>query len=61
MSDDLDKLLKFDPLDTAERILGEGDHSVALGFMLHVDHNRRKNEALLAQGDTTMNNSVERY
>ena len=61
MSDELDKLPKFDPLDTAERMLGKGDDSVALGFMLHMDHNRRKNAALLDRDDTTLNNTVERY
>jgi hypothetical protein len=62
VSDEIDRLLKFDPLDAAERALGrDNPDSMELGFMLHVDHNRRKREALEKLGDTTFSNTVERY
>lgn len=62
MSDELDRLLKFDPLDTAERMLGRDDpNSLNLGLALHINHTQRKREALAALGDTTFSNRVDRY
>ena len=62
MSDELDRLLKFDPLDTAERMLGRNNpDSVNLGMALHVSHNQRKQRALEELGDTTFSNRLVRY
>ena len=62
MSDELDRLLKFDPLDTAERMLGrDNPDSVNLGMALHISHNQRKREALEELGDTTFSNRLDRY
>ena len=62
MSDELDRLLKFDPLDTAERMLGrDNPNSLNLGLALHINHTQRKREALEALGDTTFSNKVDRY
>jgi len=62
MSDELDRLLKFDPLDTAERMLGrDNPDSLNLGMAMHINHVQRKREALEALGDTTFSNKVDRY
>jgi hypothetical protein len=55
-------MLSFDPLDTAERLLGRNtEASTALGMMLAINHNRAKREMLVSMDDTTLSNTVERY
>ena len=45
MSDELDRLLKFDPLDTAERMLGrDNPDALNLGMAMHINHAQRKRE-----------------
>lgn len=66
---ELDDLLKFDPLDTAEKITGTSIHddggldnpSMALGFLLAQDHAKAKTEWLTELGDTTFSNKLDRY
>lgn len=59
---ELDRLLKFDPLDTAERMLGrDNPDALNLGMAMHINHVQRKREALEALGDTTFSNKVDRY
>lgn len=63
MSDDIDELLAFDPLYTAELVTGEqnSNASIGLGFMLHRQHTNRKQEVLRAMNDTTFSNTVDYY
>jgi len=62
MSDELDRLLKFDPLDTAEQMLGrDNPDALNLGMAMHINHVQRKREALEALGDTGFTNTLVRY
>lgn len=51
---DLDDLLRRDPIAQAERITGghRDDRTLALGALLMIDANDRKRAALAAAGDT---------
>lgn len=69
MSDDrieqLRTALKFDAIDTAERLTGQSSHSdeatVGLGLALHVRASARRQRLLENTGDTTFSNTVDRY
>lgn len=65
MADDLQSLLSFDALDAAEKLTGESyktnEGTMALGFALMHSHAKRKNAALLAEGDTMLSNDLARY
>lgn len=56
MNDRIGELLRFDPLDAAEKLTGgdyKTDESVmALGFAMHMDHAARKAAALKSTQDT---------
>jgi len=55
-------MLAFDPIDTAERIMGRGsDDATKLGMLLAMDHGRKKLAMLESLDDTTFANTVERY
>lgn len=64
-NEELDKLLKFDALDTAEKIMGEdykgGNGVMGLGFLLMQANSRKKEEILMAEGDTLFSNKLDRY
>lgn len=69
--DDLDKLLKFDPLDTAEKITGVStadaelqgfeNPAMAVGFVLMQENAAAKEEWLTELDDTSFHNKLERY
>jgi len=63
MNDRIGELLRFDPLDAAERITGnsykEDESTSALGMLMHMDHGQRKEDALKATGDTYFGISFE--
>lgn len=60
--DDLDRLMRFDPLDTAERITGrEGDAAMGLGMLLAWAHGDAKRWMLEQRDDTQLTNRVDRY
>ena len=62
MDNELDQLLRFDPLDTAERITGRQDDATTwLGWALAHQHGERKRVALAARDDTQLTNRVDRY
>jgi hypothetical protein len=63
MSDDLDRLLQFDPLDTAEQLVGRENHdaAMALGFALMQARGQALDAELIDQDDTTLNNRLDRY
>jgi len=56
MTDQIRDLLRYDPLDAAERLTGnsykDDEGTSALGFLMHLDHSERKEAALKAAGDT---------
>ena len=56
MSDNIRELLSVDPLAEAERITGqsykEDEGTSALGFLMHLEHSKRKEAALKAAADT---------
>jgi len=59
-------VLKFDPLDVAERITGTSTHdanspAMALGFLLAMKHGARKEEMLAEIGDTRFSNTLSDY
>lgn len=55
-ADDIAALLAFDPLGQAERLTGESykddGATMSLGFAMHMEHNRRKADALQAARDS---------
>lgn len=61
-NDDLDDLLRFDPLYAAETLTGhsykEDDQTQALGLSLHLDTGVSKRKALKATGDTHLSSSL---
>ena len=61
-SDELDQILRFDALDTAER-LTDGDQGAAnaLGFILMQANGKVKDELLNKNDDTLFSNTVARY
>ncbi len=65
MSDeyDIDSLLRFDPLDTAEKLVGTDDQDTVsmVGLALAIRHNATKEKVLTARGDTSFSCSVDRY
>lgn len=61
-STELDTLLNFDPLDTAERLLDtRGSDAIGLGMLMAMRHNATKRTVLEANDDTSFSNIVERY
>lgn len=60
----IEEALRFDPLNTAKKITEEqnpgGDYT-PLGFVLHTLHTDKKNAMLIANGDTTLSNRLDRY
>lgn len=54
---DLDRMLRFDPLDTAERMTGKSsakdDETVAVGIVLMQKNAAAREKALFERGDTT--------
>lgn len=58
-------VLNFDPLAAAEKLTGASyktdEGTGALGFLMHIEHSRLKNAMLRRNGDTTLNETVERY
>lgn len=61
MKDELDRLLAFDPLDTAERLVGENEAATWLGMVLAQQRGEALREVLEARGDTQLTNRVARY
>lgn len=65
MTDDLDTLLRTDPLSEAEKITGvsykEDDSTAALGMLMAMDNSSRREKELLARGDTLFSNDLDRY
>jgi len=63
--EDVDELLEFDPLDTAEKITGESCHTdkgtVGLGMLFAMKHNQHKSEVLEARGDTVFSMPLDKY
>lgn len=61
----IDRLLKFDPLDQAERITGysykDDKETSTLGLGLALLHNERKREALAATGDSHFHTTYIEY
>lgn len=61
----INDLLKFDPLGEAERMTGKDykndEDTSALGFLLAMDHNERKANALRASGDSSFRISFENF
>jgi hypothetical protein len=56
---DIDRLLTFDPLASAEELTGssykEDRGTMALGFLMHLRHSDQKRRALAASGDSWFN------
>lgn len=65
MDEKLDQLLRFDPLDAAEKLIGESykddKATVGLGLMLMQAAGAEKEAALLARNDTLLSNDLDRY
>ena len=58
----LDRLLRFDPIDTAEQISGgDRDSALPLGMLLATGHNLHKHQVLEGLDDTTFANRLDRY
>jgi hypothetical protein len=58
----LDEVLKFDPIDAAEQLVGrDGDGAVGLGLLLAQGHGELKAQMLTERDDTLFSNTVERY
>lgn len=59
----IDDLLKFDPLAEAEKLTGKSyktdSGTEALGFLMHIQHNERKNAALEVMQDTSFSRDME--
>lgn len=61
-SAELESLLRFDPLDTAEKMLDtRGSGAIELGMMMAMSHGATKKAILEANDDTTFSNGVDRY
>lgn len=62
---ELEEILKFDPLDAAEKLTGksykEDDGTGALGFVLNMAHSGIKSKVLQEMGDSTLSNNLDRY
>jgi hypothetical protein len=59
---EISRMLNFDPLDTAERLLGvKGEASMMMGMALAVGHNLCKGKILEELGDTAFTNRLVRY
>lgn len=62
MAQDLDSILRFDPLDAAERLTGKSSYeTIAVGLVLAQQHAELKREVLTQRGDTTFNDTLPRY
>jgi hypothetical protein len=66
VSDDLQKLLDFDPLDVAEQLTGtlsadKDSPAMALGLALMRRHSAMKEGALASHDDTMLDNRLDRY
>lgn len=62
MNHHVKQMLTFDPLDTAEKLMGgPSDAAALLGVAMHIEHTQAKNNMLLSMGDTTLNSSLESY
>lgn len=63
--DNLDEMLRFDPLDAAEKITGENHKSstrtTGLGMLLMMNNNDRKRKALHERGDTCFTEETDNY
>lgn len=58
----IDHMLSFDPLDTAEKLVGaDTSASLALGMLLNLEHGATKEKVLTERGDTTFHNKLDRY
>ena len=58
----LDEMLNFDPLHTAEKIVGEqNDISNSIGMNLMLQNNLKKKEILNELGDSTFSCTIEKY
>jgi hypothetical protein len=61
----INKVLNFDPLAEAEKLTGksykENEGVSALGFLMHMDHNVRKQEMLEAMHDTSFRTNLVNY
>ena len=60
---DVAALLAHDPLQAAEDFAGRAVHELGLGYSMAFTHTHgsRKDAALTARGDTTLNNGLDRY
>ena len=63
---EMDRVLKFDPLETAHNMLKSGNvpedtSASALGFWLLQENSRHRDELLRQQGDTVRNDKPERF
>lgn len=62
MTKTIDELLSFDALAEAEKVTGKSykddKGTEALGMMMHIRHNERKEEALKGLGDTTFSRDM---
>lgn len=61
MDDELDRLLAFDPLAAAERLVGENEAATWLGMVLAQQRGEALREVLEARGDTQLTNHLSRY
>ena len=62
MDDELDQLLAFDALDTAEKLVGQdGNAALSLGLALQMHKSAVLREELEARGDTLLSNELGRY
>ena len=65
MTDELDKVLRFDALDTAEKLTGksckEDEDTELFGMAMFLENNNNKDKLLQQNDDTTFSNSVENY
>ena len=63
--EDIDGMLEFDPLDTAEKLTGtsykKSDKVKALGMMLHLSHHEVKDKVLRDRGDTVFSMKLAEY
>lgn len=61
----LEKLLNYDPLAEAEKDTGasykESEFTQHIGFLNHLEHVTKKEEALFSANDTVLSNDLDRY
>jgi len=63
MDKKIDDVLKFDPIDTAEKMMGgdRSDASMFLGLALAMENNEQKERVLNASGDTHFSTTLDQY